>query len=70
MKMSCTEDGSLNRNVAYALGVLAKKAPSKIFENHTGSAVQMLQLMWNNSDEDDAKDNCMCGLLKILQKYP
>ena len=30
----------------------------------------MLQLMWKNSDEEDAKDNCMAGLLKVLQKYP
>jgi hypothetical protein len=26
--------------------------------------------MWQNSEEDDAKDNCMTGLLKVLQHYP
>jgi hypothetical protein len=31
MKMSVTDDGSLNRNVAYGIGVLAKKAPKELF---------------------------------------
>jgi hypothetical protein len=39
MRMSVTDDGSLNRNVAYGIGVLAKKAPKNLFEPHTSTAV-------------------------------
>jgi hypothetical protein len=51
MKMCGTEDGGLNRNVAYGIGVLAKRSPLELFGNHTGTALTMTKTMWQNSEE-------------------
>lgn len=50
MKMSITDDGALNRNVAYGIGVLAKKTePAVTFANHVGTALTMTKTMFQNS---------------------
>jgi uncharacterized membrane protein len=71
MKMSVTNDGNLNRNVAYGIGVLAKRTePATVFANHVGTALSMTKMMYAASEEQDAKDNCMMCMLKILDRFP
>jgi hypothetical protein len=71
MKMSVTNDGNLNRNVAYGIGVLAKRTePATLFANHVGTALSMTKMMYAASEEQDAKDNCMMCMLKILDRFP
>lgn len=70
MKFSTTENASLNRNVAYGIGVLAKKAPAEAFKAHIGTALKMTSAMFQASDADDAKDNCMITMLKMIDRFP
>lgn len=69
IKFSVTDEGSLNRNVAYGIGVLARKAPPALFEQHVGTALQMVSAMYQASAEQDAKDNCMSAMLKMLERF-
>jgi len=71
MKMCGTDDGQMNRNVAYGIGVLAKRTePAATFANHVGTSLTITRLMYQNSQEEDAKDNCMMCMLKILDRFP
>ena len=45
LKHSVSTDGSLNRNVAYAIAVCADKAPTEIFEPHIQTAMQAIKNM-------------------------
>lgn len=46
MKNSTSDNGSLNRNVSYALGVFARKAPKELFQQHTGTVLKMASTMF------------------------
>ena len=56
----------MNRNCSYALGILATKAPDQ-FKNHLGPAMQAVKNMHSLSDAQDAKDNCVATLVRILE---
>ena len=70
IKFSLTDNCSLNRNVSYAVGVLARKAPTHIFEKHVSTALKMTSAMYQASEENGAKDNCMSTMIKMLDKFP
>ena len=69
IKHSVTADGSMNRNVSYGLGILADKAPTQLFEPHLETAMNCVKNMYTASQEDDAKDNCIACLVRILEGY-
>lgn len=62
---SKTNDSGLNRNCAYSLGVLAEKNV-ELFKPKAKEAAQAVHMMYQNSDEDAAKDNCIAALCRIL----
>ena len=43
---STTDDGSLNRNVAYGIAIVAEKAPIEMFGPHLGTAMQAIKNMY------------------------
>jgi type II secretory pathway component PulF len=58
----------MNRNCSYALGILAQKAPDQ-FKNYLNPAMQAVKNMHSLSDAQDAKDNCVATLVRILEQY-
>ena len=69
LKHSAGSDGSLNRNVAYAIAVCADKAPAEVFLPHMSTAMQAIRNMHQASAEDDAKDNCIACFVRIMERY-
>ena len=69
MKHSQTSDGSLNRNVAYSFAICADKASPEQFLPHMQAVMQAIRSMYQASAEQDAKDNCLAGFVRILEKY-
>ena len=69
MSHSTTDDGSLNRNVAYGIAIIADKAPVEMFGPHLGTAMQAIKNMHQASLEEDAKDNCIACIVRILERY-
>lgn len=69
LKHSVSSDGSLNRNVSYAIAICADKAPIEVFGPHLQTAMQAIKNMHQASEEDDAKDNCIACLVRILERY-
>ena len=65
MNHSNTTDGQMNRNCSYGIGILASKAPHK-FIKHLPLALECIQKMHRLSDAQDAKDNCVATLIRIL----
>jgi|LakMenE01Jun11ns_1017448.scaffolds.fasta_scaffold7360268_1 hypothetical protein len=58
----------MNRNCSYALGILAEKAPEK-FKSHVKTACMAVNMMHEASDSEDAKDNCIACLCRIVEKF-
>jgi hypothetical protein len=69
IKHSTTEDGSMNRNVSYGIGIFADKAPVELFQPHLETAMTTVKTMYAATKEDDAKDNCIACLVRILERY-
>jgi hypothetical protein len=59
------QDSKMNRNVAYSIGVLAEHA-QVLFQPHVGNFIILLTRLDSNSTEQDAKDNVLASLCKIL----
>lgn len=68
LKHATTSDGQMNRNCSYALGILADKAPEQ-FLPHLGTAMMAVKMMYEASDADDAKENCIACLCRIIEKF-
>lgn len=68
LKHATTSDGQMNRNCSYALGILADRAPEK-FLPHLGSAMMAVKMMYDASDAEDAKENCLASLCRIIEKF-
>jgi len=58
----------MNRNCSYALGILAEKASDKFLPN-LGSAMMAVKMMYDASDAEDAKENCLASLCRIIEKF-
>lgn len=69
LKHSVSNDGSLVRNVAYAIAVCADKAPLDVFGPHLETSMQAIKNMYEAVAEQDAKDNCVACLVRILERY-
>ena len=68
IKHSVTTDGSMNRNVSYAMGILAVEAPDK-FAPHVDTVMTCIKNMHTASEEEDAKDNCIASLVRIIERH-
>ena len=68
IKHSVTGDGSMNRNVSYAMGILAVKAPDQ-FAPHVNTIMTCIKEMHTASEEADAKDNCIACLVRIIERH-
>lgn len=68
LKNAKTDDSSLNRNIAYAIGILAEHAGVLLIP-HIGSCLEALNNMFQASEEADAKDNVVAASCRILQNY-
>ena len=64
-----TDNGSLNRNVSYGLGVLADKSPEDKFAPHLNNVLLAIKQMHEASSEQDSKDNCVASIARIAEKY-
>jgi len=61
-------DGELNRNISYGIGILCKNAPQR-FEPILQEALAAVQRMHTASDAQDAKDNCIASIIRILDTF-
>ena len=68
-KNSKTDDSSLNRNVSYALGVLAQHS-GVLLGQHIQPCLEALNTMYAVSTEQDAKDNIISASCRLMQYYP
>ena len=59
------QDSKMNRNLAYAVGVLAQHA-QMLFQPHIASFMTLLNRLNDNSSEQAAKDNVLAALCKIV----
>lgn len=62
---SKVNDGQMVRNVSYGVGILCQKGAQK-FEPNLMQALQMVQNMYTMTDAQDAKDNCIACIIRIL----
>lgn len=69
IKNSKSDDSSLNRNVAYALGILAQHS-GVLLGQHIQPCLEALNTMYAASEETDAKDNIISASCRIMQYYP
>lgn len=63
---SHTDDSKINRNLAYAVGVLAQHAPL-LFQPHLQSSMTLLQRLHANSSQPEAQDNIVAASCRIVQ---
>lgn len=68
MQHCTTTDGQMNRNCSYAIGILCQKAPAQ-FKPVMQQAMAAVQNMHQNSEAQDAKDNCVACLIRILDHH-
>lgn len=68
IKHSVTPDSGMNRNCSYGMGILADKAPEK-FLPHLGTALMAVQMMYESSDAEDAKENCIACQCRIIERF-
>jgi|LauGreDrversion4_2_1035121.scaffolds.fasta_scaffold53544_2 hypothetical protein len=69
MKNSKSNDSGLNRNVSYAIGILAENS-GPLLGQHIPECLQALNLMYQASEEQDAKDNIVSASCRLMQNYP
>lgn len=69
LKNSKTNDSSLNRNVSYAIGILAQHS-GILLSQHIQPCLEALNSMYAASEEEDAKDNIVSASCRIMQEYP
>lgn len=68
-KHSMGDDGQLNRNVAYGIAICADKATIEQFGPHLEQALTAIKTMHSRTEADDAKDNCLAAIVRILEKF-
>ena len=69
LKNSRTDDSSLNRNVSYAMGILAQHS-GVLLGQHIQPCLEALNTMYAASTEQDAKDNIISASCRLMQYYP
>jgi importin-4 len=69
LKNSKTDDSSLNRNISYAIGVLAQHS-GVLLGQHIQACLEALNTMYAVSTEQDAKDNIISASCRLMQYYP
>lgn len=69
LKHSSNPDGSLTRNVSYSFGILAEKAPKESFVPHLPTILQTVKNMHTATEPDDAKENCVATIIRIIDIY-
>jgi len=62
-------DASMNRNVSYSFGIMAEKASVDQFRPYLAKSLECVKKMHTASDEDDAKDNCIATITRILERH-
>lgn len=69
VKSMCgTKDSKINRNLAYAIGVLAQNCGALFLPLiESGEAIQLLTTLYENSENVDAKDNVVASRLRIAE---
>lgn len=68
LKHCTSDDSQMNRNCAYGIGILAEKCHEK-FPQHLQTALSAIKTMHTNSEDKDAKDNCIASIVRILETY-
>lgn len=68
MKNAKTDDSSLNRNVSYAIGILAEHS-GPMLGQHIPACLEALNTMYAASEEQDAKDNIVSASCRVMQYY-
>jgi len=69
LQHSTSDNGSLNRNVAYGIGILAEKASTAQVTPHLQTLLQAVKTMYTNTPEEDAKDNCIATIVRFLEVH-
>jgi hypothetical protein len=69
LKNSKTDDSGLNRNVSYAIGILAQHS-GPLMEQYINDCLIALNQMYAASEEQDAKDNIVAASCRLMQNYP
>ena len=66
-KCSGTKDSKVNRNLAYAIGVLAQHSPTLFTIISLDDALGLLNKLHENSDSPDAQDNIVAATVRIAE---
>ena len=69
LKNAKTDDSDLNRNIAYALGILAQHS-GILLGQHLQPCLEALSAMYASSEEKEAKDNVISASCRVMQAYP
>ena len=69
LKNSKTTDSGLNRNISYAIGILAENS-GPMLGQHLNPCLEALNTMYAASEEQDAKDNIVSASCRLMQNYP
>ena len=69
LKNAKTDDSDLNRNIAYALGILAQHS-GVLMGQHLQPCLEALSAMYSSSEEKEAKDNVISASCRVMQAYP
>lgn len=59
----------MNRNVSYSFGILADKASQEQFKPYIVKTLECIKVMHTNSEEEDAKDNCIATITRLLERH-
>lgn len=68
MKNCRTTDSGLNRNISYAIGILAQHS-GPMLGQHIPACLEALNTMYAASEEQDAKDNIVSASCRLMQYY-
>jgi hypothetical protein len=64
LKNSHTDHSGLNRNIAYSIGILAQTG-GVLMNPHLNTVLETLNRLYNNSEEQDAKDNVVAAFCRV-----
>lgn len=60
------------RNVSYAFGVIADRAPADQFGQYQKDVLATVKQMYATSESNgdhDAKDNCLATIVKVMDRF-
>jgi hypothetical protein len=66
LKNCRTTDSGLNRNISYAIGILAQHS-GPMLGQHIPACLEALNTMYAASEEQDAKDNIVSASCRLMQ---